>query len=627
MKKIFLLLLVLFFHCIAFCQDVYPSNWFVGMKDQNLQLMIHDKDISSKIPMYKLPAAGSKLADGIILKSIQRVENPNYVFLDLVIEKNAKPGMRTLSFGAKGREVKINYTLDARNSQNGKTRTQGITAKDFIYLMIPDRFSNGDPSNDVIKEYRDQSSDRLNKFARHGGDFKGVENQLDYFTQLGVTAIWMTPVIENNVTLTHEFGNNVAGYHGYWFTDHYQVDKRLGGNDGYLALCNAAHKKGIKIIQDAVYNHVSKQHWFVLDPPSKDWLNNWPRFTGPNHREEVLFDPYASAYDKKIMLDGWFVDHLPDLNQRNPMLANYLIQHAIWTTEKFGIDGWRVDTYKYCDEAFLNRINTALYREFPGITIFGEAWVNSVVGNAYFTDNNIKTPFKHNANGVIDFQTCFAMLSAMNLSQGWTEGVNKIYMTLTQDVVYQNAMNNCIFLDNHDMDRVFSSVGEDWQKLKMGINWLLTMRGIPQLYYGTEVLMKNLKATTDAMVREDFPGGWKDDKANKFTSAGRNDKENAAFNHVSALARFRKTSSALTTGKTMQFIPKNGTYVYFRYDSKQTVMIIANTGDKAITPEWANFEERIKGFTRLRDVVSDKIFPVQGFEISPGESMVFELLK
>jgi glycosidase len=497
----------------------------------------------------------------------------------------------------------------------------------FIYLLMPDRFSNGDPSNDIVEEYRDKTSDRNNKFSRHGGDFKGIQNQLDYFNKLGVTALWLTPVIENNVTLMKEWGNSVAGYHGYWFTDHYEIDKRYGGNEGYLEFVNAAHGKGIKVVQDGIYNHVNKEHWFVLDPPSSDWINNWPKHTEPNHREEAIFDPYGSAIDKKIMLDGWFTDHLPDLNQRNPFLAKYLIQHAIWTTEYFGIDGWRVDTYKYCDENFLNAMNTALEREFPGITIFGEAWVNSIIGNAYFTKNNMNIPFKHNANSVIDFQTCFAMQSGMSMNQGWTDGVRKIYMTLAQDVVYKDPMRNCIFLDNHDMDRIFSVVGEDWDKLKMGLTWLLTLRGIPQLYYGTEILMKNFKVGGDATVREDFPGGWANDPVNKFTAAGRNEKENTAFSFVSALANFRKKSSALTTGKTMQYVPRDGLYIYFRYDKDQTVMVMANTGEKTISPDWSFYSERTTGFSKIRNVVSGEQTQLSGFSIKPKESFVFELMK
>ncbi|HMR92544.1 MAG TPA: alpha-amylase family glycosyl hydrolase [Chitinophagaceae bacterium] len=616
--------------CIAVCAQplkIYPTNWFTGMKDNKLQLIIHAPGVADKVSQIKLSQAGMNVAPGMLLTAIHRPENKNYIFLDLLVDKQAKPGERTITLGPKDKGLAFSYTLKAKNTENGSTRVKGVNASDFIYLIMPDRFSNGDPANDIIPGYRDETSERKNKFSRHGGDFKGIENHFDYLQHMGVTTIWMTPVIENNTSLMHEWGNKVAGYHGYWFTDHYEIDKRFGGNEGYKAFCDAAHKQGMKVIQDAVYNHISKEHWSATDPPMKDWINTWPAFTGPNHREEVLFDPYASAHDKKNMLDGWFTDHLPDLNQRNPFVATYLIQHALWSTETYGIDGWRVDTYKYCDEKFLNDVNIALYREFPQVTVFGEAWVNSVIGNAYFTRNTIASPFQHNPNGVIDFQTCFALLSAMNKANGWMDGVNKIYTTLAQDVVYANPMNNCIFLDNHDMDRAFSVVGEDWQKLKAGINWLLTLRGIPQLYYGTEVLMKNTKATTDAMVREDFPGGWKEDLSNKFTKEGRSEAENRAYDHISALGRFRKQSSALTTGRLVQFVPKDGCYIYFRYDDQQTVMVVANTGKNAIRPDWNIYKERINGFSAARDVISNRVQPLQDIELQPGDSYVFELKK
>jgi glycosidase len=622
-KALFVLCIITSLQCFAVdFYGVYPSNWWVGMKYNKVQLMMHGDNIGRFAKLsVKYP--------GVTITKISKTENTNYLFADISISPQAKPGhFRIVLSGGGLPEQVVDYELKTRSKENGKSRAQGITSKDFIYLMIPDRFANGDPSNDIIPGYRDPASDKKDIFSRHGGDFKGVIDHLDYFNQLGVTALWLTPVIENNVHKMTEWGNTIAGYHGYWFTDHYQVDKRLGGNEGYLEFCNAAHKKGIKVIQDAVYNHVSKEHWFVLDPPSKDWINNWPVFTGPNHREETLFDPYASAYDKKLMLDGWFIDHLPDLNQHNPFLANFLVQHAIWTTEFFGVDGWRVDTYKYCDEAFLNRVNKALETEYPGIMIFGEAWVNSVIANAYFTQNNINLPFKHNANGVIDFQVCFAMLAGMNLSQGWNDGVNKIYMTMAQDVVYKDPMRNCIFLDNHDMDRVFSMVDEDWSKLKMGITWLLTLRGIPQLYYGTEVLMKNKKTGLDgASVREDFPGGWNTDAANKFTAAGRSSLENEAFNYTSILANYRKRSTALTTGKTTQFVPVNGLYTYFRYDAKQTIMIVTNTSDKAVKPAWETYAERTRGFTKIKDVVTGKITSLGGLELQPKECFVLELMK
>lgn len=624
MVRYILMLLVLAISARLSAQTtVYPTHWWAGMKESKLQLLLKGDNIAEKIPMYKLSANGMKLADGITLKTIERVENPNYIFLNLVIDRNAKSGTRQFRLG----NFTMSYELKSRSADNGKTRIQGVTAADFVYLLMPDRFANGDPSNDIVRGYRDETCDRTDKFSRHGGDFKGITDRVGYFKELGVTTLWLTPVIENNMPRIEEWGNSVAGYHGYWFTDHYEIDRRFGGNQGYKTFCNELHRNGLKVIQDAVYNHVGNYHWIVMDPPEKDWINQWPTFQGPNHREEVFFDPYVSAHDKKEMVEGWFVKHLPDLNQRNPRLAKFLIQHAIWTTEEFGIDGWRVDTYKYCDEKFMNDINTALMKEFPKLTVFGESWVNTITANAYFTRNNMLTPFKHNAEGMLDFQVCFAMLGGMTEASGWMNSLNKIYATLSQDVLYKNPMNNCIFLDNHDMDRVFSIVDEDWSKLKMGINWLLTIRGIPQLYYGTEVLMKNRKVNTDATVREDFPGGWNEDTVSRFERSGRTAQQEEAFQYVSKLAHFRKNSSAITKGKTMQFIPRDDVYIYFRYDNKQTVMVITNRGTKAVRPNWNIYKERTEGFTSIKDVVTGRTSKLGELEIQPGQSFVFELVK
>jgi glycosidase len=418
---------------------------------------------------------------------------------------------------------------------------------------------------------------------------------------------------------------DMAGYHGYWFTDHYAVDRRLGGNEGYKSLVEAAHSKGLKIIQDAIYNHIGLYHWINQDPPDRDWVNQWPAFTGPNHREETLMDPYASEHDKTNMVKGWFTPHLPDLNLANPDLADYLIQHAIWSVEEFGFDGFRIDTYKYCDEKFLNTMNAELLREFPTLTTFVEAWANTTVANAYYVRNNFDIPFKHNAPGAIDFSLCFAMHAGMNQPYGWTEGVNRIYMTLAQDFIYKEPMDNCIFLDNHDMDRVFSVIGEDWNKMTWGLNWLLTMRGIPQLYYGTEILMKNFKNPTDAEVRLDYPGGWKGDPIDKFKASGRTEQENRAYNHIKALAQFRKGSSALTKGKTMQYVVRDGAYVYFRYDDRQTVMVVTNTGKNAFVPDWSVYSERTKGFTRARNVVTGEWMDLKSLSVPVGASWVLEL--
>ena len=385
----------------------------------------------------------------------------------------------------------------------------------------------------------------------------------------------------------------------------------------------------MKVIQDAVYNHIGNHHWIALDPPSSDWLNSSQGKNPPHHREEVFFDPYASEQDKRQMLDGWFVPHLPDLNQRNADVARYLIQYHVWATEEFGVDGWRVDTYKYNEEKFLNDMNNALTREFPKLSVFGESWVTSPVANAYFTRNNLKTPFAHNAEGMLDFQTCFAMIASAKEENGWSNGLIKLYFSLAQDALYQDPMKNCIFLDNHDMDRIFSVLGEDESKFRMCINWLFTLRGMPQLYYGTEVLMKNFKVNTDATVREDFPGGWPtDDPAkNRFLVGGRTPEQARTFDYISKLAQFRKNSPAIRSGKLMQYIPRDGHYLYFRYTDQQTVLVIANTSDKSIRPDWKLYRERVNGFTKARDVVSGELIVLSEMEIGAKNSRVLELLK
>ncbi len=628
MKKLILILCFLSFTCsLLLGQNVYPTHWWTGMKNPSLQLIIHHENIAGKIPMYKLSAAGMKLADGITLKAINRVENPNYVFLDLVIDKNAKPGERTFTFGNPATGFKIKYPLKARNKENGKTRVQGVTQADLIYLLMPDRFANGDPSNDSFPDMRDTGHNRNNPFDRHGGDLKGIEDHLDYLKELGITAIWPTPVVENDMARTNEGGVSRSTYHGYAFTDQYNVDRRFGGNEAYKRLVDAAHAKGIKFIQDAVYNHIGQDHWSIRDMPMKDWVNQWPSYTNSSYKDQPLVDPYASGIDKKLSVSGWFTPFMDDLNQRNPYVANFLIQYAIWATEEFGIDGWRVDTYFYSDAEFLNKINAALAKEFPTLTVFGETLVSAVVNAAYFSENNFNIPFKHNCPGITDFPLTNAMIDALKQPFGWSDGVNRLYSTLAMDIVYKNPSRNCIFLDNHDLDRIYSIVGEDFNKYKMAINWLLTLRGIPQIYYGTEILMKNLKNPSDAEVRRDFPGGWNQDPVNKFLKSGRLEQEQEAFTYVSSLANFRKTSSAIGKGRLMQYVPREGLYIYFRYDTKQTIMVISHTGSKALKPDWNIYEERTGGFTKLKNVVTGEILPIKEFEIKPKESFVFELMK
>lgn len=628
MKKLILILFVAV-SLNGFCNDnydVYPTHWWVGMKTNQIQIVVRSKDPDINAYVDKIVVRSSS-SDFKILK-IHKVENRHYLIFDALISPRAKPQVITISFGGviRSQWQKFLFELKLRNKENGKSRVQGVTSDDFVYLLMPDRFSNGDVSNDAFDDLRDKEANRSDKYARHGGDIKGIINHLDYLKNLGVTTIWSTPLIENDMPKMEEVTFNLAGFHGYWFTDHYKIDKRYGGNEAYKQLVNEAHKKGLKIIHDAVYNHIGLYHWMNLDPPSKDWINQWPDFTPPNHRDVSVFDPNRSKADNENMLKGWFVRHLPDLNLSNPYVAKYMIQNAIWLIEEFGFDGIRVDTYKYCDEQFLNNVNSAILKEFPTMTTFVEAWGHDVLSNAYFVRNTMNVSFKHNAMGALDFPLCFAMQNSLTRQTEWTGGINELYLTLAEDLVYKDPLRNCVFLDNHDMNRFFSVVGEDVSRFKMGMALLLTMRGIPQLYYGDEILMKNFKNPTDQEVRLDFPGGFPGDAVNKFEATGRSQQENEIYNYIKTLADFRKKSSALKKGKTMQFIPQNGVYVYFRYDDKQTIMCVMNVNEQQTSIDLSRYNERIKNYTKALDAATGVTFDLGSkITIGPKYVLVMEL--
>jgi neopullulanase len=597
MKKITVFFLSLLTLQTLFAQStiqVYPTNWWVGMKHNKIQLIVHQEDSTQVFP-DKLTVRSSSPDFKII--RVHQPENRRYLFVDAEVSPAAKPQKVKLTLG--GTTVNaantINYELKPRRKDKGTAYAQGVTSSDFMYLIMPDRFSNGDPSNDKIAGMKDPSFSRDSIYYRHGGDLQGVINHLDYLQELGVTAVWLNPVLENNMPRT--------SYHGYAFTDHYKIDPRLGGDTAYMRLINEMHKRGMKMVQDAVYNHVGTEHWFVKDQPTKDWLHQWPTYTNTTYKDQVLFDPYASKSDYKRMSDGWFVPSMPDLNQNNPYVANFLIQHALWTVEEFGIDGWRIDTYAYNDLEFMNRCNKALLDEYPKLTIFGETWVHGVPNQSFFVSNNFNIPYKSNQPGVTDFQALWALQETMTKDFGWTEGVNRLYTTLAQDFVYKNPLQNVIFFDNHDISRFYSVLNEDMDKYKMSIGWLLTSRGVPQWYYGAEIGMKGL-ANPDGWVRLDFPGGWPVDNVNKFIKAGRTPREDSIFNYTKTLANYRKSASAIKTGKLMQFVPEDGVYTYFRYDNNQTIMVVMNTAKEEKTIDTKRFEERFTGFSKGKEITT-----------------------
>jgi len=592
-------------------ERVEPMFWWVGMKNPKLQLVVHGDKIAER---------GVKLSyPGVKLTQVHKVENPNYLFLDLDISAAAKPGAFTISFTKPGTTA-LQYKYELKQRDHSPNRAQGVTDKDLIYLIMPDRFSNGDPSNDSVAGMREMKVNRNQMYARHGGDIQGIMNHLDYLKDLGVTTIWLTPEVTND--MPH------ASYHGYAVTDHYYVDPRFGSNALYKAFVDKCHAMGLKVIKDLVHNHSGINDYLIKDMPMKNWVHQWPKYTNSNFRDAAVMDPHASAMDKKIMLDGWFDHSMADMNENNPYVQNYLTQNHIWWVEYAGVDGFRLDTYPYNDAAYMADWARKVKAEFPHFSIYGETLVWSVANQAYFTQGNtVNRGFDTQLPGVVDSQVKDALAEALNGKLGWTDGVNRLYSVLAQDFLYQDPTRNVVFLDNHDMSRFYSVVGKDFNKYKAGIALLLTTRGIPQMYYGDEILMSGYDAP-DGLVRSDFPGGFPGDKLNKFTNEGRTDSERMAFNYVRTLANYRKATPALQTGKLMQYIPQKGIYVFFRYDAAKTVMIIYNGETKEQTLATDRFNERIAGFTGATNVIThENMNAIQSITVPGKTTLVLELKK
>lgn len=588
-----------------------PPNWWVGMKDTTLQLLVYGKNVAdfSSVSVPK---------PGIRIDSVHRVENPNYLFIDLRISGTAEADTFYLHFFDGKKTHRQPYVLQPLLRSTTVRRHSGFDARDFVYLLMPDRFSNGDTTNDKVKGMLDQSLNRDSIFHRHGGDIQGIINHLDYLSELGVTAIWSTPLFENNQP-THS-------YHGYAYTDHYKIDPRFGTNQLYADYVKQAHGKNIKVIMDMVYNHVGSRHWFITDLPMKSWLNQWDTFTQTNYRAPTLADPYASEYDRSRMSNGWFTETMPDLNQRNPYVARYLLQESLWWIETTGIDGFRIDTYTYSDLEFMAWLTRKIREQYPNFGLVGELWDHAVALQAKFVQQpKIKEEPDSHLPGLTDFQLYHAINEALNKKMDWTGGLARIYYTLMQDFLYTDATHNMLFLDNHDLSRFYSVIGEDFRKWEMGVAFLMTMRGIPSMYYGTEVLMKNF-ADPDGKVREDFKGGWAGDAVNHFTAAGRKQQENEAFNFVKNLAKYRSASEELVNGKLMQFVPEKDNYVYFRYTAKKSVMVILRYSDKPFTLDLSRFNEQLKNYTKAKDVLTGNTLQLSStMDLEPMSVRVIEL--
>ena len=589
---------------------VEPPFWWVGMKDPMLQVLVYKKDIGNCSATVNYP--------GVVVKAVHKVQNPNYLFIDLMVGAGTQAGVFDIALDCEGVEINIPYELKQRAEQIN--RIQGVDASDLIYLIMPDRFANGDTHNDRIDGMQQSGTDRSNVFFRHGGDLIGIMEHLDYLEALGVTALWLNPVLEND--------QPYESYHGYAITDHYKIDPRFGSNEQYLKLIALCHERGIKMIMDIVHNHVGDQHWFIHDLPEENWIHQPDTLVKTTYRAPTLMDPYAAEADRFRMLDGWFDNHMPDLNQQNPFVANYLIQNHIWWTEYSGHDGFRIDTYAYNDQQFMAKWGQRMQAEFPSLSIFGETWVHGTPIQAQFTQNNhLREGWNSYLPGVTDYQMYYAIKEALLQEQGWTSGIARIYYTLAKDFLYENPYQNILFLDNHDLSRIFSVLNGDMDQFRSGIALLMTLRGIPMLYYGTEILIGGTGGAFGEGGRQDFPGGWKGDAVNKFKKQGRTDQEQAAFEYIQVLANYRKQTPALQHGQLTQFVPEDGVYVFFRFDSSKTIMTIFNSNNNDVIVPTDRYQERILGFAKGKDVIIGNIYKdITKLKIEANSTLILELI-
>ena len=618
MKKILTALLLgttLTMNAAVKIDRIEPTDWYVGLKDASLQLMVYGKDIKTADVTTDYP--------GVKIDSLVRLDSPNYLLVYMNV-KDAQPGTMTLLFQQGKQKKKVNYTLKAREKK-GEER-YGFSNADVLYMLMPDRFASGRTDNDQIKGLRPYKNDRTQPSLRHGGDLEGIRQHLDYFKELGVTALWFTPVLEND---SPDHGTQ-STYHGYATTNYYRVDPRFGSNEEYRQLCDEAHAKGIKIVMDMIFDHSGYEHPWTLDMPSKDWLNT-PEWLSPENQAKAVemktmdgaakvndkylqtsykltpvVDPYASKIDLHETVDGWFVPTMPDLNQRNPHVIKYLIQNSIWWIETVGIDGIRMDTYPYADRDAMAQWMKIIGEEYPNFNTVGETWVTEPAYTAAWQKDSKLSEKNSYLPTVMDFAFYDRINQAKNEeTDAWWNGFNRIYNNFVYDYLYPNPSYVMAFLENHDTDR-FLGEGKDTVALKQALALLLTVNRTPQLYYGTEVLMNGTKHITDGNVRKDFPGGFPGDTKNCFTREGRTQAENAMFDWLSRLLHWRQGNDVIIKGKQTQFIPFNGIYVIARQYQGKTVLTILNGNRKQADMQLDRYAEVIGNTTTAKDVITGR---------------------
>lgn len=563
-----------------------PPNWWAGMKNTSVQLLVHSPQIRDAEPSINYP--------GVRIDSVVRLDSPNYQIIYLNIPQSVNPGKMDISFKNGKKSMTVKYELKQRDG----IQPTPFTSSDILYLIMPDRFADGDISNNDVEELTfHEPVNRNNPNGRHGGDLKGIENHLGYIDSLGMTAIWLNPVLENDMP--------GGSYHGYATTDYYKVDPRLGTNEEYAALIKKIHDRGMKVVMDMIFNHSGSEHPWMHDMPSKDWYNHPDGKLMTDFHLSTVNDPYASDYDYERTVRGWFVSSMPDLNQNNPHVMKYLIQNSIWWIEYSKIDGIRMDTYPYAEMEPMAQWIKDVQMEYPDYNIVGECWYNDVAGTAFWQGGNcLSAKGNPELPTVMDFPTMMIANSSFHGDTQYGKGLNEIYNRLSLDYLYANKQKVLTFLDNHDTDRFLREKPSNLASWKQGIAFLLTTRGIPQIYYGTELLMFGSKKRTDGDIRLDVPGGFPGDSHNEFTPEGRSALQNEAYNFLSRIAQWRKGNDVIARGSLKHFMPDNGMYVYERSFDDKRVIVIMNGTDRTLDIDMSKYKEIMQPDMVFHDVVT-----------------------
>jgi glycosidase len=612
MKKILFLLPILLFN-FSFGQidKVEPPFWYENMTNNQVQIMFYGKNIAQNTVT---------VSNGVVITQVQKTENPNYVFVTIDL-KNVTA--QELIFTFKNGKKSFNQSYSIKKRKENSRNRKSFDSSDMMYLIMPDRFANGNEKNDSDSNLQEKAN-RNNPGGRHGGDIQGIINNLDYLQSLGVTALWSTPLCEDN--------DKGYSYHTYGQSDVYKIDARYGTNEDYVRLSSEMKKKNMKLVKDYVTNHWGAEHWMFKDMPTYDWFHQFPGYKQSNYRMTTQYDTNASATDAKLCMDGWFVPSMPDLNQSNPLVLNYLTQNAIWWIEYADLDGFRVDTYSYNDKAGIAKWTKAITDEYPYFNIVGEVWMHDQAQISYWQkDSPIAKIQSYNSYlpSVMDFTMHDVFGNVFNEDNAnWNDGMIKFYENFVNDFLYDNPNNLLIFAENHDTNRFNQNYKNDLNKYKMAMTILATMRGIPQLYYGSEIGMAGDKGKGDADIRQDFPGGWASDKNNAFTASGRTAEQAKYFDFTAKVFNWRKSKSVIHNGKLMHYLPDNNVYVYFRYNDNESVMVVVNNSKDKQTFKLDRFKESLDSYSSGKDIISDANFDLKSeLTIDGKSSLILELKK